>query len=93
MTLSIIDLAKARETASAILGELQLDAYLFEVEPKDDAWELVVECASEIDGGWATIRLQIPNKVMLDGFNDDVANGRFFQYWKKQLATCKIRQS
>ena len=65
MTLSTVDLVKARETASAILEELQLDAYLFEIEPKDDTWELIVECASEIDGGWATIKLQMNLSLLL----------------------------
>lgn len=93
MTISTVDFVKAREAASAILEELQLDAYLFEVEPKDDVWEIIVECASEVDGGWATVTLQISNKMMLDGLDNDVAKGRFYQYWKKQLAMCKIRQT
>ena len=92
MSLSILELAKARESANAILELLQLDAYIYEVEPRDETWELKIECACEIDGGWETIRLQVPRKMLLDSFDDDKVKHDLFGFWKKKLANCKLRQ-
>ena len=36
MSISTLELAEARESAKSILEELQLDAYIYEVEPRDD---------------------------------------------------------
>ena len=52
MPLSTVEIAKARDTANKILDELLLDAYVFELEPRDDVWELTIECACDVDGGW-----------------------------------------
>lgn len=92
MSLSILELATARESASRILAELQLDAYLFEVEPRDDTWELRIECACDVDGGWEMITLQVPKRMLLDGFDDENARQDLFAYWKRKLAACKLRQ-
>ena len=89
MTISTIELVKSRETANAILEELRLDAYIFEVEPKDEHCELKVECASEIDGGWAVITLTVPTQKMLTGFDDLPTKHQLFEYWEKKLAVCK----
>ena len=70
MSLATIDLAKARDAANAILQELQLDAYIFEVEPQDDTWVLTVECACEVDGSWETIKLQVPKQMLLGSFDN-----------------------
>ena len=93
MTLSTSDLVKARETANSILEELRLDAFLFEVEPKNETWELNIECACESDGAWETFTLQVPRQMLLDGFDDNKVKQRLFEYWKKKLAACKIQQA
>ena len=91
MSVSTIDLAKARDAAQAILKELQLDAYLFEVEPRDEIWELTIGCACEVDGGWETTKLQVPKQMLLGSFDDDLARQQLFAYWKKELASCKLQ--
>ena len=92
MSITILDLAKARESANTILEELQLDAFIYEVEPRDDVWELTVQCACDVDGGWETIMLQVPKRMLLDSFDDDKAKQHLFEYWKKVLADCKLRE-
>ena len=92
MSISTLDLAKARESANALLEELQLDAFLYAVEPRNDVWELTIECACQVDGGWETIMLQVPKQMLLDSFDDDIAKQRLFEYWKKKLANCKLRK-
>jgi len=93
MSLSTVEIAQARDTANKILDELRLDAYIFELEPRDDVWELTIECACDIDGGWESIMLQIPKKMLLDSFDNETAKQRLFEYWKKMLADCKLRQA
>ena len=92
MSISTLDLAKARESANTILEELLLDAFIYEVEPRDDVWELTIECACEVDGGWETIMLRVPKRMLLDSFDDDKAKQHLFEYWKKMLADCKLRE-
>lgn len=91
MTLSAKELVIVRESASAILEELELDAYLFEVEPKDSHYELLVECACEIDGGWASMSLMLPKEKVLAGFDDLEVRRQLFEYWNKKLSACKRR--
>ena len=93
MPLSTSDLARARETAKNILEEMNLDAYLYEVEPHNDTWELLVECACETNGGWKTVSLQVPKHMLLEGFEDNKVKQDLFQYWKKKLNDCKLRQA
>lgn len=92
MSISISELAKARESASNILEELQLDTYLYEVEPRDETWELRIECACEVDGGWETIMIQVPKRMLLDSFDDEKAKQDLFEFWKRKLVGCKLRQ-
>ena len=92
MPIYTLDLAKARESANTILEELQLDAFIYEVEPRDDVWELTVQCACDVDGGWETIMLQVPKKMLLDSFADDKAKQHLVEHWKKMLADCKLRE-
>ena len=92
MSLSILELAKARDSASRILAELRLDAYLYAVEPRDGTWELKIECACEIDGGWEMVNLQIPKRMLLDDFDDENAKQDLYDYWKKKLSACKLQQ-
>ena len=91
MSLSIVELATARDTAMMILDELRIDAFLYSLEPKDDVWELTIECACQINGGWERIELQVPKAMLLDSFDDDTARQHLFDYWKKKLADCKLR--
>jgi hypothetical protein len=92
MTLSTEELVNVRESANAILEELELDAYLFEVEPQDTHYELLVECACEINGGWTTVSLTLPKEKMLMGFDDAEVRRQLFEYWDKELSACKRKE-
>lgn len=92
MTVTTEELVMAREAAKAILEELGLDAYLFEVEPQDAHYELKVECACETDGGWVSITLTVPKEKMLTGFDDLKVKHQLFEYWSKKLAACKRKE-
>ena len=91
MILSTVELAKARENADAILEELSLDAYIYEIEPHNEDWELKVECACDVDGGWERVILKVPKRMLLDSYENHSAKQSLFEYWKKKLGSCKLR--
>lgn len=91
MTLSIVELARARETTAELLDELGLDAYLFEFEPRDDQWELKLDCAVEEEGAWESITLQVPKEMLLTSHDDASVRRRLLAEWRGRLAACKMR--
>ncbi|MBI3772777.1 MAG: hypothetical protein HY272_08780 [Gammaproteobacteria bacterium] len=89
MTLSITELALAREATTELLNELGLDAYLFEVEPRDAQWELKVECAMATDGAWESIRLFVPKEVLLMSQDDASIHQRILADLGGHLIACR----
>ena len=83
MTLSTSEFIAVRETANTLLEEFGLDAYIFEVEPKNHHCEVKVECACRTDGEW----------TMLTGFADQELKKKLFEYWTKKLGSCKKKAS
>lgn len=93
MTLSTEELVTVRESANAILEELELDAYIFEVEAQDSYYELLVECACETDSGWASMSFALPKDKMLAGFDDLEVRRQLFEYRNIKLAACKRKET
>lgn len=89
MPLSSAELIQAREAAAELLEELGLDAYLFEIEPRDGQWELRVECA--IEEGWETVVLPVPKALLLTGRDDAAARQQLLTDWRERLAACKVQ--
>ena len=87
MTLSMTELAQAREVVRRVLEELQLDAYLYEVEPCEGQWEVKVECPTE--GGWETCRLTANKEYLLRGVDDAVVHEVLIDNWREALADCR----
>jgi hypothetical protein len=91
MSLSIIELAQVREVVTTLLDELQLDAYLFEVEPLEGQWEIKIECA--VTGGWETVRLTATREILLRGSDDAVAHEVLLDNWREALAACLVKNA
>lgn len=89
MTLSIIELAKARDMTAGLLDELRLDAYLFELEPRAEQWQLKVDCAVGAEGGWESITLLMPKEMLLLSHTDAAIRRRILAEWRERLAACK----
>jgi hypothetical protein len=89
MTLATGELGKAREAASALLETLELDAYLFVVEPREETWELKVECA--ISQGWQTVVVPVDIRELLASRTDPEARARLAQNWNARLGACLRR--
>ena len=89
MTLSMTELAQARDVVGRVLDELQLDAYLFEVEPHEGQWEIRVECP--VEGGWTTCRLTAAKEYLLRGSDDAVVHEVLIDAWRDALSACRRR--
>jgi hypothetical protein len=89
MSVSIDELTQARDVVYSILDELQLDAYIFEVEPHNEQWEIIIECA--VAEGWERVRLFALREHLLHGVDDAVIHQSLLDNWRESLAACKLR--
>ena len=89
MELSVNELAQMRATVTALLDELQLAAYLFEIEPEEGQWQIKVECAS--GGGWATFLLSADKDYLLHGSEDATAHAVLLDNWRDTLCSCNVK--
>lgn len=87
MTLSMTELAEIRDVVAKLLDQLQLEAYLFEVEPKEDQWEINVECVVG-DDNWETLRLTAKKDILFHGTDDAVMHQVLLDNWSEALAAC-----
>ncbi|NIR30488.1 MAG: hypothetical protein GWN84_14500 [Gammaproteobacteria bacterium] len=91
MPWSSVELAEARELIRGLLEALELDAYLFEVEPRNDGWELRLECAA--DEGWQSFRLPLESSRIIDARENEAARERLLRVVGATLGDCKRRRS
>jgi len=84
--ISTVELTEAREAASALLEQLGLEAYLFEIEPRDKRWELHIDCA--IVQGWQSATLPVDKSLLLASHKESAARERLLSEWRKRLAAC-----
>jgi hypothetical protein len=83
MRLSQKELIEARDTVQDLLEQLGLAAYLFEVEPRVDHWEVRVECAP--DSGWQSSVLNVDEQWLNACRTDSAARDQLLDEWRKRL--------
>lgn len=88
MPLGMVELARAREAAQAILETLELDGYLFEVEPAESGWRVRIECA--IPEGWETVEIDADAEALVDSRNDGALRQQLVEAWRPRLVHCKL---
>lgn len=79
MKLSSEDLLQAKEAAQALLEQLGLSAYLFEVEPGEVVWLVRVECA--VNSGWQSTMLDVDKQELLNSRTDKEVFQRLLAEW------------
>jgi hypothetical protein len=87
MTLSVDDLVQAKDAVGRLLEQLGLKAYLFEVEPSDDVWQVRIECATR--DGWQTLRLEVDAPRLRDCATDSAARSEVLRQWRERLVACQ----
>lgn len=100
MQLSQKELTEARDTVQSLLEQLGLAAYLFEVEPRPDHWEVRVECAPDSDAqgcasaargrmpeaaGWQSSVLNVDEHWLAACRTDVAARDQLLKEWRKHL--------
>lgn len=83
MQLSEKELTAARDTVQGLLEQLGLAAYLFEVEPRLDHWEVRVECAP--DSGWQSSVLNVDGNRLDACRTDSGARDKLLDEWRQRL--------
>ena len=83
MELSAKNLNEARETVGTLLQQLGLSAYLFEVEPYADHWEVRVECAH--NSGWQSSLLVVDDAMLRASRTDRFARDHLLDEWRERL--------
>jgi len=91
MSQSFTHLAEIRESVTRLLDELQLEDYLFDIEPKEGLWELTVECA--IKEGWETVKLKANKEYFQHGADDALLHQLLLDEWREALSACKVKSS
>lgn len=77
------DLIDAREATAALLEQLELKAYLFEVEADEDVWLVRVEWAH--NGDWQTVAMPVQWDQLLASRSDNKARDSLLNQWRSQL--------
>ncbi len=88
MPLSTVELTQARQAVAALLEQLGLEAYLFEVEPRDGQWEIRLECA--VQDGWQALAWPVEKTALLASGQDAALRETLLRDWRHRLASCKI---
>ena len=83
MQLSEKQLTEARDTVQSLLDQLGLAAYLFEVEPRTDHWEVRVECAP--NSGWKSSVLNVNEDWLTACRIDSGARDKLLDEWRLHL--------
>lgn len=87
MMLSTSEVARARQTVSRVLDEMGLDAYLFEIEPGEDDWQLHLECAAE--DGWSRLTVNLDADTLAQAAEDEGAFRRVMARCAEACGECK----
>jgi len=86
MTLSILELASAREIVRSLLEQLRLEAYLFEVEPHARNWKIRIDCG--INEKWQSAVLEITREQLTASREAGPARDAVLTAWHEQLSAC-----
>lgn len=83
MDLTARNLAEAKETVGELLEQLGLTAYLFEVEPREDRWEVRVECAH--NSAWQSSVFTVEDTALRASRTDRLVRDHMLSELQKRL--------
>lgn len=86
MVLSMLELANMREIVRDLLDQLQLEAYLFEVQPKDQNWEIRVDCG--INDQWQSVVFEVDGDHLSACKEAGQPREELLAAWLKHLGAC-----
>ncbi len=84
-----LDLVMARELLAAVLDQLELDAYLFDVEPGEQGWIVRVECPTS--SGWELVELSLSHDELRRASGESRVLEQLRKDLSGRLTDCKRR--
>lgn len=84
MILSAAELSAAKDATDALLDELGLEAYLYEVELEEDAWRIRVDCATM--QGWQSLSVTVDKQTLLASPTDPAARSHLAGILRERLS-------
>ncbi|KPV40261.1 hypothetical protein AN478_09120 [Thiohalorhabdus denitrificans] len=81
------ELERARAATENLLEELGVEAYLFQVEPRDGHWEVGVECA--VRQGWQRTVLRAGRERLLESWEQGEIRDALLEEWGRELEDCR----
>lgn len=90
MNQAFSQLPEIREVVERLLDELNIEAYLYAIEPGEQQCELTIECAFK--HGWETIKLKANRDYFQHGANDAVIHNLLLNDWREALSDCIAKQ-
>lgn len=81
------DLERATRATEVLLEELGLEAYVYEVEPRDGPWEVVVECPIT-GGGWQTVTIEASLEQLLSSLDEAEVRQSLVRQWAQRFTAC-----
>ena len=82
------DLERATEATRQLLDQLLLDAYLFEVEPRDGEWNIKIEFATS-EGAWQVLAIAASSELLLASLQQEDAHRELLTQWSERLCNGK----
>jgi len=87
--ISTHDLARAKDAVARLLEQLDLSAYLYDVEPADDGpWQVRIDCAA--GEAWQSLSLSVDADLLLRSVADAGVGARILEEWRRSLAGCSV---
>lgn len=80
------ELAQAKDAVSLLLEEMQLPAYVFEVEPRNGPWHVRIDCAA--GGAWQSLTLSVDSAELIEVVASPAARTKLLERWRGTLGAC-----
>ena len=74
---------EAREATERLLDELGLGTYLFDVEPRDEGWEVKLEYQGR--EGWKAVRVPIDREWLERSLHDGEARDQLRAHFRQRM--------
>lgn len=87
MNISTRELVDAKEATADLLDELGLEAYVFEVEPRAQQWEVRVDCG--YSGGWQSVTFPVDVERLCESRSNKTLRAQLLEDWGARLAACR----
>jgi hypothetical protein len=88
MDWTIRTFVEARTAIERVLDALGLGTYLFDVEPREDGWEVKVECQGR--EGWRVVSVDVERDALGRSLHDGAAREQLLARFRDRIGECAL---